>query len=72
MQTAITANLQQFFKESTTVGVDVDEDAYRSAIFNTVDTATGDTVSTFGLSAPSGDVTIASGEIGALGSIVYP
>lgn len=72
MKTAITANLQQFFRESTTVGGDVDEDAYRSAIFNTVDTATGDTVSTFGLSAPSGDVTIASGEIGTLGSIVYP
>jgi uncharacterized phage protein gp47/JayE len=72
MQTAINANLRQFFDERTDVGVNIDEDAYRSAIFNTVDTVTGDVVSTFTLSAPSGDVVIASGEIGVLGSVVYP
>lgn len=72
MQSAITANLQQFFDERTEVGVDIDEDAYRSAIFNTVDTVTGDMVSTFTLSAPSGDITIAAGEIGVLGNVVYP
>ena len=72
MRTAITANLQQFFMESTTVGVNIDEDAYRSAIYNTIDTVTGDRVSTFTLSGPSGDVTIASGEIGTLGAIAYP
>jgi uncharacterized phage protein gp47/JayE len=71
MQTAISANLRQFFDERTSVGVNVDEDAYRSAIFNTVDTVTGDIVSTFTLSVPSGDVVIASGEIGILGSVVY-
>ena len=72
MQDAISANLRQFFDERTTVGVDIDEDAYRSAIFNTVDTQTGDIISTFTLSAPSGDITIASGEIGVLGNITYP
>lgn len=72
MRTAITANLRQFFKESTTVGVNIDEDAYRSAIYNTVDTVTGIRVSSFALSAPAADITIASGEIGTLGSIVYP
>ncbi len=65
-------SLNQFFDEGTEVGVNVDEDAYRSAIFNTVDTVTGDVVSTFTLSTPSGDVTIATGEIGVLGSVVYP
>jgi len=64
--------LQQFFKESTTVGADVDQDAYRSAIYNTIDTDTGSRVSTFSLSTPTADVTIASGEIGTLGSIIYP
>jgi len=72
MQNAISANLRQFFDERTTVGVDIDEDAYRSAIFNTVDTETGDEISTFTLSAPSGDVTIATGEIGVLGNVTYP
>lgn len=71
MRSSIEASLGEFFDESTSVGVDVDEDAYRSAIFNTVDTATGDIVSSFTLSAPVGDVTIASGEIGILGTVTF-
>ena len=71
MRAAITANLRQFFDESTVVGVDIDEDAYRSAIFNTVDTETGDVVDSFELSAPSGDIAITSSEIGTLGNTVY-
>ena len=72
MQSSITANLQQLFDERTEVGVDIEEDAYRSTIFNTVDTETGALVSSFTLSVPSGDITIASGEIGTLGAVVYP
>ena len=72
MKTAIDANLAQFFDESTLIGVDIEEDAYRSVIFNTVDTETGDAVQSFSLSSPVGDVTIASGEIGTLGTITYP
>lgn len=72
MQQAVTANLRQFFDERTSVGVDIDEDAYRSAIFNTVDTVTGAVVQTFTLSLPIGDVAIATGEIGVLGNVVYP
>lgn len=71
MRSAIDANLRQFFDESTTVGVNIDKDAYRSAIFNTVDTITGDVVLTFTLSTPTTDITIASGEIGTLGTITY-
>lgn len=72
MKAAITANLRQFFDERTSVGVNIDEDAYRSAIFNTLDTETGQVVSSFTLSSPAGDITINAGEIGTLGSIVYP
>ena len=72
MQTAISANLRQFFDENTSIGVDVDQDAYRSAIFNTVDTVTGDTVTSFTLSAPTGDITITAGQIGILGNVTYP
>ena len=71
MRTAIDANLRQFFDESTTVGVNIDEDAYRAAIFNTVDTVTGEVVLTFTLSTPTTDITIASGEIGTLGTVTY-
>lgn len=72
MRAAIGANLGQFFDERTEVGVNIDQDAYRAAIFNTVDTVTGATVSTFTLSAPTGDVTISAGEIGTLGTAVFP
>ena len=71
MKAAIEANLAQFFAENTSIGIDVDEDGYRSAIFNTVDTVTGDVVTTFTLSAPSGDITIAAGEIGTLGNVTF-
>lgn len=72
MRDAINANLNQFFSEATQVNTNVDEDAYRSTIFNTVDPATGDTVQTFGLSSPVGDVLVSVGGIAVLGSVVYP
>lgn len=72
MRTAVQANLQQLFSERVNVGEDVTEDAYRSAIFNTVDTVTGESMSTFTISAPSGDVAIADGQIGILGTVAFP
>lgn len=72
MKAAVEASLEQFFSERTAVGEDVDEDAYRSAIFNTVDLETGDRVTTFALSAPSGDVAVSAGEIGTLGNVTFP
>ena len=72
MRSAITANLEQYFTESTEVGIDLIEDAYRSAIINTVDTETGQRLQSFALSVPSGDVTIESDEIPILGAVQYP
>lgn len=71
MRTAIENNLIQFFEERTDVGADIDEDAYRAAIKNTVDPDTGDIVLTFEVSAPVGDVEIDTGQIGTLGGISY-
>lgn len=71
MKTAIQLSLRQFHDERTDVGVNIDEDAYRSAIFNTVDIETGALVETFTLSLPVGDVVIASGEIGILGAVTF-
>lgn len=72
MQAAVTANLEQFFAEEPEVSIGVDADAYRAAIKTTVDTATGDIVSTFTLTPDPGDITIASGELATLGTITYP
>jgi uncharacterized phage protein gp47/JayE len=72
MQAAVDANLSQFYDEQVEVGVDVDEDAYRAAIKNTVDPDTGDIVQTFELSTPTGDIAIGSGEIATKGAITWP
>ncbi len=69
LKTAIKANLAQFFKEETSVAVNVLADAYSSVIFNTVDTTNGDTVTSFVLTEPVGDVDITTGEIAILGNI---
>ncbi len=71
MQNAVTDSLEEFFKNKPIVGEVVDEDAYRSAIFNTVDTTTGDVVTTFTLSDPPTDIAIISGELAILGSVSY-
>lgn len=72
MRTAVDANIAQFHDEETLVGVDVDEDAYRAAIKNTVDPDTGDIVLSFELSTPSGDITVNSGQIATKGVITFP
>ena len=71
MQTAISANLAQFFSEQTTVSVDVTQEQYIAAIQNTVD-ASGAVVSSFTLSDPAGDIAITSGQIATLGTVTYP
>ena len=72
MQAAITANLEQFHSEETIVSVSVTEKQYDAAIQNTVDPDTGDTVATFTLSSPSGDIDIDSGQIATFASAGYP
>jgi len=72
MRAAVSASLEQFFKEKTDVGVDVVQEAYNAAIFNTLDTTNGDVVASFTVTVPAGDITVTSGEIAVLGSITYP
>lgn len=72
MQAAITANIQALFQESTSVGVDLKAFSYNSAIYQTIDPETGDTVDDFVLSAPSGDVSVGAGELPVVGGISYP
>jgi uncharacterized phage protein gp47/JayE len=69
MRVAVEANIAQFHEEQTTVGVGVDEDAYRSAIKNTLDPNTGQIVQSFALSAPIGDIVIGSGQISIKGTV---
>lgn len=69
MKDSIRASLEQLFREGVSVGQDLQEDAYRGAVFGTVDTTTGQLLTSFDITSPTGDITIASGEIPVLGTV---
>jgi len=72
MRTAIRASLTDFFATVPEVGVAVQEDAYRSAIFNTLDPSTGNRVTSFSLSSPAaGNLTATGAQIRTLGSVSF-
>lgn len=70
MQAAVSDSLTALFREEVNVGEALSSYAYVSAIWQTVD-STGSLVTSFSLSAPSGDVAIAEGEIPVLGTITF-
>lgn len=71
MRAAIEQNLIAFFQDEVAFEEDITEDKYRAAIINTIDPETGDSVSAFTLSAPSGTVAVTINEIGVLGTIIF-
>lgn len=71
MRSAVVANLKAFYEETPEVGEDISPDAYRSAIYNTVDQETGQVVESFALSSPSGPIAVGSGGIGTLGQVDF-
>ena len=71
MQDAVNANLDVMFEEKTGVGQDLTENQYKSAIQNTIDKETGEFLSTFTLSSPTGDVSVAPGEIPFKGTVSF-
>ncbi len=72
MQDAVLANLQAFYEDNADFETDITEDAYRSAIIETIDPVTGDPLSSFTLTSPTGDISITSGQIGVLGTVTNP
>lgn len=72
MRAAVEANLDQFYAEQVDVGVNIEEDAYRAAIQNTVDPDTGDVVLSFTLSTPTGPIPVAGGELATRGTVTWP
>ena len=72
MRAAVTAQLQQFFAEAVTVGVNIDEKAYETAIFTTIDTESGLSVTSYEISTPTGDIVVDIDELPTLGTITFP
>lgn len=71
LRTAVTNNVEQFFAEVPIVGMDITNEGIIGAIQNTIDPNTGQTVVSFSLTDPSGDVTIDPGEIAVSGDITF-
>lgn len=71
MRTAIENSLDVFFRDVVDYETNIDEDKYRSAIINTIDLETGDTMTTFTLTSPTTDIVISTNEIGVLGTVSF-
>ena len=71
MQTAIEDQIAAFYQDSVYIGQDISESSYTGAIANTYDTVNGKRLASFSLTLPSGDITIASGEIGFPGIVSF-
>jgi uncharacterized phage protein gp47/JayE len=71
MRAAIEANLEAFYTDEVDFETTITQDKYRAAIINTIDPETGDTLDSFTLSTPTGDINIGTDEIGVLGSVVF-
>ena len=72
MRTAVTNQLIALFQDGVTFEQDVLEASYLGKIQNTQDLATGQFITSFALSAPSGNVSISDGEIAILGTVTFP
>lgn len=72
MQNAVNLNLDVFFQEKTEVSKSITENEYVAAIQNTIDTETGDRITSFVLTTPSGLITIPVGGIGFKGTVTFP
>lgn len=72
MRTAIDSNLTQLFLLETEVGETLTQDKYRAIIQETFDTETGDSLESFTLSSPAGNIGGNPGELPVYGGSTFP
>lgn len=70
MRNAISVNLDGFFRNDTVLGQNISLEQVNNIIFTTTD-SNGNTP-TFDLSSPPGDTAMDDGEIGTLGTVIFP
>ncbi len=71
MKDAVTASLLEAFREKAIVGEDFLKIAYDSAIWQTVDTLNGDTITDFSLNTPGGDISVSDGSIAIRDTVTF-
>ncbi|MEK0324570.1 MAG: baseplate J/gp47 family protein [Nitrosopumilus sp.] len=70
MRDSIAANLKAFFTDEVQFETTVTQEAYSAAIQNSID-GEGNSLQSFLLSAPTGDIVVTTSEIAAFGSVVH-
>lgn len=71
MRNAVAESLDEFFREGTVMGKNLEKVAYDSVIYNTIEPQTGIKVESFSLLDPTGDVAITSSQIATLGTVNF-
>jgi uncharacterized phage protein gp47/JayE len=71
MRSAVQANLKAFFEDTADFEKPITAAAYLAAIYNTQDLITNTFLTSFSLSAPTGDITVNNGEIAVLGTVDF-
>jgi len=71
MRTSIEDSLAQYFLDSSHVGQNLTRVGYNGAIFSSADPDTGEMVVSFNTTTPAADVTIATGNLGTLGTVTF-
>ena len=72
MRTAITNTISAFYEDEASFETDITEIKYNAIISNTIDPDTGDSLASFTLSSPSGDITVGIDSMGIFGGATYP
>ena len=72
MQQSIIDVLKETFAEQSTLGINIPEHIYTCALYETIDTTTGQKIQSFTLISPIGDIILNSNEIAILGNVVFP
>lgn len=72
MRTAVEDQIKAFYQDSVQFEQDITEASYLGTIVNTQDLQTGDVLTSFSLSTPTGDISIGIGEIGFAGNVSFP
>jgi len=71
MRSAVEAQLSAFFEDSADFEESITEASYLGSIQNTQDLVTGEFLTSFSLSTPTGDIIVSDGEIASLGNVTF-
>lgn len=71
MRNAIINNIRAYYRDVVNFETTITNDQYRSAITETIDPDTGQTLTAFTLSSPTGDIVVGDNQLAISGNIIF-